>query len=514
MDYLGIYVRWLAIQHAIQDDGTFVGLCNLLNICEPKIPEVLTLPTTGRPRKTKIDALQRLRDVLRENDGSFGKELETRVRCGTIRVLQERYKVVAQNGNLLICLCMHGGLWDQWLFPLDRILKHRIDDEAFHYLVRWAGYGETSDTWIRQDLIFGQQDVIAEYWIEYWKRSHPSAIKFRFPVTGHAVLRDGSLSYRDSRTGKDEEVWSTEVRQSLWLVEYRISLPAAERQWLERFVKQGDEELKPQAPQKTKHRDGDVTPTASGPSPGAHPTIPVPYAESVATTTEPFCTPPPSEVASDDSPIVPAALQHLILPRLQSFLEFHCHAFITRIWPLLAAERQWISSSSAELPDYIEVIEGFGDPPGDIAWIRDIATHRTPITDEDLFDLLAAASDYVDYLQSPQAVQTMHRLTARVRQRLEKYREPEELETKLDGRREHLEKARLAIEAEILLADKTLADVRVAKDRMRRGVLKKVRDDVEELLVWDLEESDDSWESAEVESAAQSVLQRSGFIQV
>jgi hypothetical protein len=283
MDYPGIYVRWLAVQHAIQDDGQFVGREKLASICEPNVPEVLVFPKAKRTTATKNEILSRLESVLDEHEGEFVEELETRVRCGTMDRLQERYKVVEQNGKVLQCLCMHGSLCGQWLYPLRRILEHQMSEGMMRYRVRWTGYApndEWDSRWIQQDELFGQADVIAEYWKEYWLCNGIRSVVAVGPVIGHTGLKDGSLWYLIRKGANREEAWVIEAmidQQKELLVEYHNSLPATTRQVLERFISHPEYRSHIQEPRKD--YDGDVTPAISGQSSGDRSTNQTPYPE-------------------------------------------------------------------------------------------------------------------------------------------------------------------------------------------------------------------------------------------
>jgi hypothetical protein len=509
MDYPGIYVRWLAVQHAIQDDGRFVGRENLPRICEPNVPKVLVFPNSKRTTATKSEILSRLESVLDGNDGEFAKELETRVRCGTMSPLQERYKVVEQNGKVLQGLCMHGSLWGQWLYPLHRILEHRMSQGVMQYRAWCTGYRRNDEwerKWINQDEIFGQSDVIAEYWKDYWRCNGIRSVVAVGPVLGHTVMKDGSLWY-GIRTGANQaEAWVTEAmidHQKELLVEYYKSLSAATRQLLRRFGYRQDDVLEVQEPRKD--HDGAVTLAVSGQSSAAFSTIPTPYPESVTTTTEPIETPPPSEIAPDESTLVPTALQQLVLPRLQSFLEFHCRDFLVR-------NRVGIdlgdSLLSATLRECTALIESFKTPPVTVSVIQDIAVDGPPISEESLLSHLEAAQHYVAYLNGSRAAENMLQLTERFRQRLDNYQEPDRLKKRLGERLEELFSQQLSTTREMGLVRQAIMDVHRARDRVRLNVIKNLREDVDELLAWDLDQDGESAAEQQV-GAAWGVLYRS-----
>jgi hypothetical protein len=503
MDYPGIYVRWLAVQHAIQDDGRFVGRQNLPSICEPNVPEVLVFPNSNRTTAKKSEILSRLDRVLDENHGEFAKELETRVRCGTMSPLQERYKVVEQNGKVLQCLCMHGALWGQWLYPLHRILEHRISEGVMQYRVWFSGYSR-NDAWERKwihqaDEIVGQSDLIAEYWKDYWHHNGIRSVVALGPVLGHTVMKDGSLWYRILKGANQEEVWVTEAmidHQKELLVNYYKSLSATERQLLGRFGYRQHEVLQLQEPRKD--HDGPVTPEVSGHSSIAISTIPAPYSESDTTTTEPVETPPPSEIAPHESTLVPTALLQLVLPRLQSFLEFHCRYFLVRNQMGIDLGD---SILSANLQECLASIESCKPSPPTISIIHGLVARRTQISEMSVLTLLEAVQHYVADLNGTRAAESMWQLQERFWQRLEEYQGPDRLEKMLRERLGELWSHELPATREMELLRQAMADVHRARDWVRLNVIKNLREDVEKFLFWDFAKEDESSAEEEVNSA-------------
>jgi hypothetical protein len=229
--------------------------------------------------------------------------------------------------------------------------------------------------------------------------------------------------------------------------------------------------------------------------------------ESVASTTERVLTPPPSEIAPDESAVVPSAVQQLILPRLQSFLEFHSRNYLTHFQTGNFLPDSFLS---ADLRECTRLIESFIKPPVKIPVIQDIAVQGTPISEEGLLSLLETAVLYAAYLNGNRyryraQQRLLPQFQERVRQSLEKYQEPDRLQTKLGERLEKLRTVQAQTEAEMGLVRQAMADVHKARDWVRLNILKKVREDMEELLAWDLGEL-----SAEEQvSAAWRVLDRS-----
>ncbi|KAF8542421.1 hypothetical protein BDD12DRAFT_694139, partial [Trichophaea hybrida] len=157
---------------------------------------------------------------------------------------------------------------------------------------------------------------------------------------------------------------------------------------------------------------------------------------------------------------LPYALQHAVLPPLQSFLEEACHRYISKVFPQLLRQKGWTFPQSAELQVYTRDIlvaqpQHFTDPTAlkNLNEIRHVAVHRVPLVEAKLNELLEVAAEGARVLEDIQTQLKILELQVFVKKWLEKRRDSEDERETARKRIEFLESEIKKMEAEIRKLD-------------------------------------------------------------
>ncbi|KAF8244965.1 hypothetical protein K440DRAFT_425416 [Wilcoxina mikolae CBS 423.85] len=197
----------------------------------------------------------------------------------------------------------------------------------------------------------------------------------------------------------------------------------------------------------------------------------------------PSSTPPP-QITPTTTPL-PYALQHAVLPPLQSFLEEACHRYISKVLPQLLRQKGWTFPQSAEFQVYTRDIlvaqpQRFTDPTAlkNLNEIRHVAVHRVPLVEAKLNELLEAAAEGARVLEDVQTQVKILELQVFVKKWLEKRRDSEDDRETARKRIEFLESEIKKMEAEIRKLDTHILKL----DKVNGKVMKDLKSEVEGLL--------------------------------
>ncbi|KAF8534131.1 hypothetical protein BDD12DRAFT_896980 [Trichophaea hybrida] len=180
---------------------------------------------------------------------------------------------------------------------------------------------------------------------------------------------------------------------------------------------------------------------------------------------------------------IPYALQHAVLPPLQSLLEEACYNFISKRLPHILQQKSWTLPQAAELNQYVHMIliarpRPFADPAPlkNLNDIRHIAVHRTPLSEEKFYELMEVGVRAASLLGDWSTLAKIKTLRTKVEKWNEEMRSGQDERGKVQRRLKELRQTKRGIETEI----SKLESQKTTTEKEDRKIMRRLRAKVED----------------------------------
>ncbi|KAI5817865.1 hypothetical protein BZA77DRAFT_308790 [Pyronema omphalodes] len=350
-------IRSLAAGFALADNGQFIGRKKLIPLCSSSIPDYVTLGSGFTLSRDELIA--QLTSLL--NVGLAG-ELDWRARDGK---LEELIKWPSDRQNLISA---------QEMVTANLPLRKSAIETYIKSLAAAFALGDNGQFIGRRQLV-----PLCDKFL-------PEKINLENHLFSKGEILSGLTTMLNSG-GPNGLAANLDVRAKDGTLGDLIKYPS-HRQLLESAkILATENAIRRKAATEKSSVTGERIPTPS---------------ETRSSTTAPSPTPSEPVKSSTDSTI-PFAIQHAILPTLQSFLEEACYEYLSKEHPQVLLAKGWSMPESAELHTYAQEIQPLlpaatGTRFKSLSVIRHTAVHRIPVSFTRLFEMIEDAAYACGYL--------------------------------------------------------------------------------------------------------------------